>query len=83
MPICCPGARGMAATLQRAEDGEGSATKPCRTFNFRQHLVLASASKRNEKSNVKKLVARVGYASSGTELGGGHNKAVGEEGERE
>lgn len=61
----------MAATLQSAEDGEGSATKPCRTFNFMQHLVLASASKRNEESDAKKLVARVGYASSGTELWGG------------
>lgn len=35
-----------------------------------QHLVLASASKRNGESDVKKLVARVGYASSGTELWG-------------
>lgn len=53
----------MAATLQSAEDGEGSATKPYRNFNFMQHLVLASASKRNEESDAKKLVARVGYAS--------------------
>lgn len=75
----------MTATLQSAEDGEGSATKPYRTFNFMQHLVLASASKRNEESDAKKLVARVGYASFLVlNCGGkGMKKTVGEEGERE